>query len=60
MKANGSILTINDYTSDDNIVRSCLDGANCVTNLKASASFTDKHTLVLTIKSEAEADNTTF
>lgn len=60
MKASGSILTINDYTSDDNIVRSCLDGANCVANLHASATFSDKHTLVLTIKSDAEADNTTF
>ncbi|EAS00396.2 glycosyl hydrolase family 31 protein (macronuclear) [Tetrahymena thermophila SB210] len=57
--ASGSILTINDYNNDENIIRNCLEGANCVTIIEAQGKF-ENNSFSISLKNTQEQKNTQF
>lgn len=48
--ASGTILTINNYNNDENIINSCLEGANCVTLIEANGKFSGSDSFTLSLK----------
>lgn len=59
--ASGTMLTINDYNDEDNIVNSCQEGNNCVMEITANGAFQTNKKFTLTLENSGEqGDNTIF
>ncbi|KAL4493952.1 hypothetical protein ABPG72_021969 [Tetrahymena utriculariae] len=59
-QSSGSILTIDNYNEDDNIIQNCTEQQNCVANLSANISQKSGNQLNIEIKVNQAVSNTNF
>ncbi|KAL4493956.1 hypothetical protein ABPG72_021973 [Tetrahymena utriculariae] len=58
--AQGSILTINDYNYDENIISNCQESGDCVANILALGQFKQTNIFELSLQVESESKNTNY
>ncbi|KAL4493954.1 hypothetical protein ABPG72_021971 [Tetrahymena utriculariae] len=58
--ASGSMLTIDDYNSDENIISNCVDYQNCVVDLFAQGKLSENNMFQVNLRIVQDEQNTTF